>query len=214
MKLFTNTKFVNIHLEYPNNCTYYYGPHPVECLVTIWLSVNCLPDGYKYPLKLNDTELDILDNMNLRYKILTLWRVQGIFTFLSLYIFREIISLYNETFNQANNNTLAKQQECFGIGISIFLILLHTIVHSHLLLCQSILMVAFRTMVLTPLIVLRQYGMILCVSPKEICTQRSLIRVSDLIWMTWISGNSLLHGNYGQNLLLSHLVYLCRYAIQ
>lgn len=54
--------------EYPDNCTNYYGPHPVDCLVTIWLTANCLSAGHKYPYNLTLGELEVLDNMNLRYE--------------------------------------------------------------------------------------------------------------------------------------------------
>ncbi|XP_077971339.1 uncharacterized protein LOC120346538 [Styela clava] len=51
---------------YPSNCEKYYGPHTVECLETIWLSVSCLEEGSKYPSKLDMTELDRLNGLNIR----------------------------------------------------------------------------------------------------------------------------------------------------
>ena len=52
--------------EYPENCTKYYGPHPFECLETMWEDVNCLHEGTKYPFKLTSSEKNDFDEMNLR----------------------------------------------------------------------------------------------------------------------------------------------------
>ncbi|XP_077971333.1 uncharacterized protein LOC120346548 [Styela clava] len=53
-------------IEYPNHCVKYYGPHPVECLTTIWKSAKCLEDGTKYPTKITPQELQQFNGMDLR----------------------------------------------------------------------------------------------------------------------------------------------------
>lgn len=55
---------------YPDGCTNYYGPHPVECLVTMWISANCVQQGYKYPEKLSKIRLKQLDTWNIRSRFL------------------------------------------------------------------------------------------------------------------------------------------------
>nr|XP_039272236.1 uncharacterized protein LOC120346535 [Styela clava] len=80
-------------LEYPANCTDYYGPHSVDCLITMWLSINCLHKGTKFPSKLTADELDKYNQMNLR----------------------EILNEYNTTFTVADSGNSSKQLECFGI---------------------------------------------------------------------------------------------------
>lgn len=52
---------------YPVNCTKYYGPHPVDCLVTIWHGATCLRQGYKYPKKLSTERMLEIDQWNIRY---------------------------------------------------------------------------------------------------------------------------------------------------
>ncbi|XP_078487489.1 uncharacterized protein LOC100175212 isoform X3 [Ciona intestinalis] len=51
-------------LVFPENCATYYGPHSIECLTTIWESKGCLSEGTKAPVKLNTTEKDALDLLN------------------------------------------------------------------------------------------------------------------------------------------------------
>lgn len=39
--------------DFPDTCPTFYGPHSVQCLNTVWLSVGCLPEGENYPQKLS-----------------------------------------------------------------------------------------------------------------------------------------------------------------
>lgn len=54
---------------YPDNCTRYYGPHPVSCLITMWKNATCLALGYKYPEKLSTSRLTEIDTWNIRFEI-------------------------------------------------------------------------------------------------------------------------------------------------
>ncbi|XP_077971340.1 uncharacterized protein LOC144425696 [Styela clava] len=56
-------------MVFPGNCTNYYGPHPMNCLKTIWLSVKCLEEGSKYPEKRSFEDLDRLNTLNIRHTI-------------------------------------------------------------------------------------------------------------------------------------------------
>ncbi|XP_078487541.1 uncharacterized protein LOC144745382 [Ciona intestinalis] len=49
---------------FPQNCSTYYGPHSVDCLATVWESKGCLSEGTKAPVKLDTSERDILDVLN------------------------------------------------------------------------------------------------------------------------------------------------------
>ncbi|XP_078486412.1 uncharacterized protein LOC144744922 [Ciona intestinalis] len=51
-------------LVFPQNCDRYYGPHSVDCLATVWESKGCLSKGTKAPVKLDTSERDILDVLN------------------------------------------------------------------------------------------------------------------------------------------------------
>lgn len=55
---------------YPDFCENYYGPHPTECLETMWNSSKCLPQGYLYPDKLDSNQHSKLDATNIRLKFL------------------------------------------------------------------------------------------------------------------------------------------------
>lgn len=59
--------FLYTFLVYPENCTKYYGPHSIACLVTMWEAATCLPQGYKYPEKLSSSRVDELDTWNIRF---------------------------------------------------------------------------------------------------------------------------------------------------
>lgn len=52
---------------YPMNCTKYYGPHSLSCLVTMWTAATCLPAGYKFPGKLTTDRLSEFDTWNIRF---------------------------------------------------------------------------------------------------------------------------------------------------
>lgn len=52
--------------EYPEHCKLYYGPNNVDCLVTIWGLVKCLPQGTKHPHKMNSTESNYYGQLNIR----------------------------------------------------------------------------------------------------------------------------------------------------
>lgn len=52
--------------EFLDNCTNYYGPHSVDCLITIWESLGCLSLGSAYPPKLLQADFDDLSTKNLR----------------------------------------------------------------------------------------------------------------------------------------------------
>nr|XP_039270628.1 uncharacterized protein LOC120345301 [Styela clava] len=80
-------------MEYPEHCMLYYGPHSTSCLVTIWISVGCLDYGFKYPVKLNESEHEVLDSMNLR----------------------EIIFKFNQSRWNANLPDRQEQKDCFGM---------------------------------------------------------------------------------------------------
>ena len=67
---FINHIILKYFTEYPLGCEKYYGPHPLECLETIWDSVKCLVEGNKHPSKLTNQEHEILDNKNLRYPLI------------------------------------------------------------------------------------------------------------------------------------------------
>nr|XP_039272246.1 uncharacterized protein LOC120346545 [Styela clava] len=81
-------------MEYPLHCTLYYGPHPVECLVTIWILELCLPDGHKHPTKLSNDALERHDQMNQR----------------------EIISEFKSIKSSADEGDHDNQNFCFGMG--------------------------------------------------------------------------------------------------
>lgn len=51
---------------FPVGCKEYYGPHSMQCLVSLWINATCLPDGYKYPEKLTVGRLNELDTWNMR----------------------------------------------------------------------------------------------------------------------------------------------------
>ncbi|XP_077971809.1 uncharacterized protein LOC144425906 [Styela clava] len=80
-------------IEYPLHCTKYYGPHPLDCLITIWDSARCLIEGHKHPNKISDEELDRHNNMNLR----------------------ELADEFNATKSNADNSDIPSQFLCFGL---------------------------------------------------------------------------------------------------
>nr|XP_026695983.1 uncharacterized protein LOC108950895 isoform X20 [Ciona intestinalis] len=53
-------------IVYPENCDSYYGPHSIECLITIWEEVDCMAEGYRYPNNLTIIDTHVLEFMNLR----------------------------------------------------------------------------------------------------------------------------------------------------
>nr|XP_039270636.1 uncharacterized protein LOC120345307 [Styela clava] len=80
-------------LVYPDGCLKYYGPHPLDCLVTMWYTASCLFVGTFHPSKLNMTMLKWFDNLNIR----------------------EIETLYNTTSSKADNEDVESQKKCFGM---------------------------------------------------------------------------------------------------
>nr|XP_039272238.1 uncharacterized protein LOC120346537 [Styela clava] len=80
-------------ISYPTNCVNYYGPHSIECLKTIWLSVKCLEDGTKYPEKISTAEVARIDKLNIR----------------------DVIVEFNDTFISADNGDTDNQTFCLGI---------------------------------------------------------------------------------------------------
>ena len=36
-------------LVFPEGCTFYRGPHSMECYRTIWKNIGCLESGWKHP---------------------------------------------------------------------------------------------------------------------------------------------------------------------
>uniref|UniRef100_F6R884 Uncharacterized protein n=1 Tax=Ciona intestinalis TaxID=7719 RepID=F6R884_CIOIN len=50
----------------PDNCDSYYGPHNLECLITIWEEVDCKVMGWRYPGNLTVSDADTLRSSNLR----------------------------------------------------------------------------------------------------------------------------------------------------
>ncbi|XP_039272238.2 uncharacterized protein LOC120346537 [Styela clava] len=81
-------------ISYPTNCVNYYGPHSIECLKTIWLSVKCLEDGTKYPEKISTAEVARIDKLNIR----------------------DVIVEFNDTFISADNGDTDNQTFCLGIA--------------------------------------------------------------------------------------------------
>ncbi|XP_078486601.1 uncharacterized protein LOC144745010 isoform X3 [Ciona intestinalis] len=51
---------------FPDNCTSFYGPHSIECLITIWEEVDCKVKGYRHPGNLTTADVDALKNSALR----------------------------------------------------------------------------------------------------------------------------------------------------
>lgn len=50
--------------DLPDECPTYYGVHSVECLSVIWIAVQCLPEGDKFPKKLSASEVSSLSSLN------------------------------------------------------------------------------------------------------------------------------------------------------
>uniref|UniRef100_H2XP01 Uncharacterized protein n=1 Tax=Ciona intestinalis TaxID=7719 RepID=H2XP01_CIOIN len=80
---------------FPDNCATYYGPHSVECLTTIWQSKGCLKEGTKAPVKLNTTEKNALDLLNVN----------------------EVINNFETVQAEANGGDKDKELECYGLGL-------------------------------------------------------------------------------------------------
>nr|XP_026693796.1 uncharacterized protein LOC100179877 isoform X2 [Ciona intestinalis] len=53
-------------IEFPDNCLSFYGPYSIECLNSIWNIRGCLNKGTKAPSKLNPSERNSLDALNLK----------------------------------------------------------------------------------------------------------------------------------------------------
>nr|XP_039272237.1 uncharacterized protein LOC120346536 [Styela clava] len=81
-------------IVYPENCTNYYGSHSVECLKTIWFSVQCLVEGSKYPEKRNEDELNRLDTLTIR----------------------DVIMEFNNTYITADAGDPENQMYCIGFA--------------------------------------------------------------------------------------------------
>nr|XP_026693802.1 uncharacterized protein LOC113474930 [Ciona intestinalis] len=52
-------------LVFPENCVSYYGPHSIDCLITIWEEVDCKVKGYRYPSILTTSDAQALKSLNL-----------------------------------------------------------------------------------------------------------------------------------------------------
>lgn len=101
-------------LVYPENCTKYYGPHPVDCLITMWRTATCLQEGYKYPQKLSSTRLNELDAWNIRLAITCICKYSYFANRISF--LREISGFFNATATSADDGSLINQTYCFGMG--------------------------------------------------------------------------------------------------
>ena len=44
----------------------YYGPHSIDCLETLWNNASCLSEGDMFPTKLERSQRETLDSMNIR----------------------------------------------------------------------------------------------------------------------------------------------------
>jgi len=52
-------------LGFPAGCVFFKGPHPLECLETVWRDSDCLEEGWKAPANLKTPEMDALDLLNI-----------------------------------------------------------------------------------------------------------------------------------------------------
>lgn len=103
--------------EYPEHCIRYYGPHPVECLVTIWDSLECLIEGIHHPSKLGTDELLRIDDLNIRYIALSRFSVSFYFPLIySQCMFRQVINETNTTRELSDDGNVMSQLECFGLS--------------------------------------------------------------------------------------------------
>nr|XP_026695288.1 uncharacterized protein LOC108950586 isoform X2 [Ciona intestinalis] len=77
----------------PDNCLSFYGPYSIECLNSIWNIRGCLNKGTKAPSKLNPSEKNSLDALNLK----------------------ALDQHMLEYRTEADSGNSQKQTECFGI---------------------------------------------------------------------------------------------------
>lgn len=120
--------FINVISVYPQNCTKFYGPHQLDCLVTIWINATCVVEGYKYPRKLSTSRLNELDTWNIRYFTHTSYVFKGVIVILCSW-FRSIIEYFNAIATSADDGSRINQTYCFGMGelgwISPLFLLMH-----------------------------------------------------------------------------------------
>ena len=50
----------------PNGCDSMMGEHDFTCLLSLWEMVGCLEEGHKSPFNLTTSDLDKLNDMNLK----------------------------------------------------------------------------------------------------------------------------------------------------
>ena len=55
-----------LFLEFPMNCLAFWGPHTLECLLSIWRDSGCLEEGELFPLKLSEEDLESYFKLNLK----------------------------------------------------------------------------------------------------------------------------------------------------
>ena len=58
--------FIEILLGFLSSCRFYRGPHDLECLKNIWLSVGCTEEGWGSPESLSAKEIQFLNKVDLK----------------------------------------------------------------------------------------------------------------------------------------------------
>ena len=53
-------------IGFPSGCVYYEGPHPLECMDSVWQMVGCIDVGSKRPQDLPSFEFLALSRMTLK----------------------------------------------------------------------------------------------------------------------------------------------------
>ena len=71
----THIKYCNINLplvniaslssDLPDGCIHVRGPHSLDCLTSVWLSVGCLQEGYSFPENMTESSTQRLADMML-----------------------------------------------------------------------------------------------------------------------------------------------------
>ena len=51
---------------FPDGCLSFYGPHSIGCLGTVWKTTGCLVEGFEWPARLPDANIERLNELNLR----------------------------------------------------------------------------------------------------------------------------------------------------
>ena len=55
-----------ICIEFLPGCQFYFGPNSLDCYVSVWYDVGCLPNGLAHPTRLSMKQLVQYDTTNLR----------------------------------------------------------------------------------------------------------------------------------------------------